>query len=156
MQSVATHELGHTIGLGDIYSSTYGGTLPPSDPRTQDYEQVMNLYDGPQRTLGKGDLAGAQELYGVPNFNDPRLDKIGVFRNGAWYLDYNGNRAWETRATWRCRFGISGRSACGRRLESVTAKMRSAFFEMALGTLTIMATELWDDSGDVTAIWNKR
>jgi hypothetical protein len=88
VQSVATHELGHTIGLGDIYSSTYGGTLPPSDPRTQDYEQVMNLYDGPQRTLGNGDKAGAQALYGYCN----PLDKIYmiVSKNSGKYLDVYG------------------------------------------------------------------
>jgi len=65
LQSVALHELGHCIGMGDIYSSTYGGSLPPTDPRTRDFEQVMNLYNGPQRTLGNGDRTGAQILYGV-------------------------------------------------------------------------------------------
>lgn len=64
LQSVALHELGHCIGMGDIYSTTYGGSLPPSDPRTEDLEQVMNLYNGQQRTLGNGDTAGAQILYG--------------------------------------------------------------------------------------------
>ena len=66
LQSVAVHELGHGIGMGDIYSSTYGGTLDPSDPRTKDFNQVMNLYNGPQRLLGNGDLTGAQTLYGQP------------------------------------------------------------------------------------------
>ena len=65
LQSVTLHELGHCIGMGDIYSSTYGGSLPPDDPRTKDLEQVMNLYNGPQRTLGNGDKTGAQILYGV-------------------------------------------------------------------------------------------
>jgi hypothetical protein len=65
LQSVALHELGHCIGMGDIYSTTYGGSLPPTDPRTRDFEQVMNLYNGPQRTLGNGDRTGAQILYGV-------------------------------------------------------------------------------------------
>ena len=64
LQSVTLHELGHCIGMGDIYSSTYGGSLPPDDPRTKDLEQVMNLYNGPQRTLGNGDKTGAQILYG--------------------------------------------------------------------------------------------
>ena len=56
LQSVAVHELGHSIGMGDLY------TL--SDARKNDYAQVMNLYDAPQRTLGNGDLAGAEILYG--------------------------------------------------------------------------------------------
>jgi|GEM_PF-6291054 len=58
LQSVALHELGHTIGLGDLY------TLNDGDVRKYDLDQVMNLYDGPQRTLGNGDLAGVQEMYG--------------------------------------------------------------------------------------------
>ncbi|MDQ1261671.1 MAG: hypothetical protein QG575_852 [Euryarchaeota archaeon] len=65
LQSVALHELGHCIGMGDIYSTTYGGSLLPTDDRTKDFEQTMNLYDGPQRTLGNGDITGAQILYGV-------------------------------------------------------------------------------------------
>ena len=65
LQSLATHELGHSIGLGDLYSTEIGpGGLPPSDPRTKDFEQVMNAYDAPQRTLGNGDRMGAQKLYG--------------------------------------------------------------------------------------------
>jgi len=64
LQSVGVHELGHGIGMGDIYSSTYGGSLPPSDPRTKDFNQVMNLYNGPQRLLGDGDLTGVRKLYG--------------------------------------------------------------------------------------------
>lgn len=64
LTSVSLHELGHSIGLDDIYSTYYGGTLSPKDPRTKDYEQVMNLYNGPQRTLGNGDKYGVQKLYG--------------------------------------------------------------------------------------------
>lgn len=60
VQTVALHELGHTIGLGDLY------TLPTSDPRYSDYDQVMNRYNDIQRTLGNGDRAGAVALYG-PN-----------------------------------------------------------------------------------------
>ena len=59
LQSIAVHELGHSIGMGDLY------TLPDSDPRKDDFEQVMNLYYGPQRTLGNGDKTGVQMLYGT-------------------------------------------------------------------------------------------
>ena len=59
LQSVAVHELGHSIGLGDLY------TLPNGDSRKSDFAQVMNSYDGAQRTLGYGDREGAWALYGV-------------------------------------------------------------------------------------------
>jgi hypothetical protein len=59
LQSVAVHELGHSIGMGDLY------TLASSDSRKSDFAQVMNAYDAPQRTLGNGDMTGAQKLYGT-------------------------------------------------------------------------------------------
>lgn len=58
VQSVALHELGHAVGLGDLY------TLRSSDPRYKDWCQIMNLYNGPQRYLGAGDKTGLQLLYG--------------------------------------------------------------------------------------------
>lgn len=58
VQTVALHELGHTLGLGDLY------TLPSTDPRRGDYSQIMNSYNDPQRTLGSGDIAGIRKLYG--------------------------------------------------------------------------------------------
>jgi hypothetical protein len=57
-QTVALHELGHTYGLGDLY------TLPSTDPRYRDYSEIMNSYNDKQRTLGKGDVAGIQAIYG--------------------------------------------------------------------------------------------
>ncbi|MCX6668923.1 MAG: hypothetical protein NTV25_03830, partial [Methanothrix sp.] len=49
VQTVALHELGHTIGMGDLY------TLPSGDPRRNDWDQIMNSYNDIQRTLGNGD-----------------------------------------------------------------------------------------------------
>jgi hypothetical protein len=55
LQTVALHELGHTIGLGDTYlNSVY----------KYDLSQIMGFYDGPQRTLGAGDKNGVKALYG--------------------------------------------------------------------------------------------
>ena len=51
VQSVSLHELGHTIGLGHI----------------SDTNQIMNPYYTGSRSLGSGDIAGAQKLYGTPN-----------------------------------------------------------------------------------------
>ncbi|MEI6104271.1 MAG: hypothetical protein WCP70_10030 [Methanothrix sp.] len=61
VQSVATHELGHTIGLGDLYyDAANANSLPRNDPRTYDTAQVMNTA---QRSLGSGDTTGVRLLY---------------------------------------------------------------------------------------------
>ncbi len=52
VQSVALHEIGHATGLGDIY------------PTSNDFNQIMNSYDGPQHYLGLGDITGLRKIYG--------------------------------------------------------------------------------------------
>ncbi len=54
-QSVALHEMGHTIGLGDLYNKAQFAT---------DTIQVMHYYTGVKRTLGNGDAMGVWKLYG--------------------------------------------------------------------------------------------
>jgi hypothetical protein len=54
VQSVVLHEMGHTIGLGDLY----GKSQFASDTR-----QTMHYYTGVKRTLGNGDKTGAWQLY---------------------------------------------------------------------------------------------
>lgn len=54
VQSVALHELGHTIGLGDLYGLT---------KFAKDTDQIMHYYDGIQRTLGNGDKTGVWMMY---------------------------------------------------------------------------------------------
>jgi len=76
LQSVALHELGHGIGMGDLC------TLPDNDPRQSDLKQVMNLYDGPQRELGNGDRTGAQILYNEPI----NTNKIALQANNGQYV----------------------------------------------------------------------
>lgn len=56
VQSVALHELGHTIGLDDIYNKPQFSS---------DTDEIMNFYIGPRHSLGPGDKAGAQALYGA-------------------------------------------------------------------------------------------
>jgi hypothetical protein len=56
LQTIALHELGHSVGLGDLYllsDSRKGGP------------EIMNSYDAPQHNLGAGDKAGLQSIYGA-------------------------------------------------------------------------------------------
>ncbi len=55
VQTTVLHELGHTIGLGDLYGKSQF---------TGDTRQVMHYYTGIKRTLGNGDKNGAWLLYG--------------------------------------------------------------------------------------------
>ncbi|HUS75805.1 MAG TPA: matrixin family metalloprotease [Methanothrix sp.] len=55
VQAVATHELGHTIGLADLYGIAQFDS---------DRDEIMHYYAGPRHSLGPGDRAGVQALYG--------------------------------------------------------------------------------------------
>lgn len=55
VQSVALHEMGHTLGLGDIYGL---------DEYEFDNEQVMHNYTCEKRSLGNGDKSAIWKLYG--------------------------------------------------------------------------------------------
>ncbi len=55
VQSVALHEMGHTLGLGDIYGIT---------KYKYDTQQVMHYYSKEKRSLGNGDKTAVWELYG--------------------------------------------------------------------------------------------
>jgi hypothetical protein len=54
VQSVALHEMGHTLGLGDLYGKA---------GFTSDTRQVMHYYTGVKRALGNGDKTGLWTLY---------------------------------------------------------------------------------------------
>jgi len=43
----------------------------------------------------------------VGDWNGDGKTKIGVFRNGVWFLDYNGNRYWDS-GDVAVGWGISG------------------------------------------------
>lgn len=55
VQSVLLHEMGHTLGLGDLYNKA---------DYTYDTQQVMHYYSGEKRNLGNGDKTGIWKLYG--------------------------------------------------------------------------------------------
>lgn len=55
VQSVALHEMGHTLGLGDIYGIAM---------YKYDTDQVMHYYSGEKRSLGNGDKTAIWKLYG--------------------------------------------------------------------------------------------
>jgi hypothetical protein len=55
VQSAALHEMGHTLGLGDIYGKS---------EFKYDTRQVMHYYTDVKRILGNGDKTGVWKLYG--------------------------------------------------------------------------------------------
>ncbi len=55
LQNIATHELGHAVGLGDLYNSCTEETM-------YGYSQEGETK---KRTLGTGDVAGIRKLYGA-------------------------------------------------------------------------------------------
>lgn len=55
IQNIATHELGHAIGLGDIYSSTCGAET------MYGYSKAGETI---KRTLNKNDITGLRSIYG--------------------------------------------------------------------------------------------
>lgn len=60
VQSIALHELGHSVGLGDMYWVDANNVVHQTDKY-----QAMDAYDDRQRYLGAGDQAGLQKIYGV-------------------------------------------------------------------------------------------
>ena len=79
VQSMALHEMGHSMGLGDMYTMV-NGTVVNNKTNT-----VMNAYTGVQRTLFEDDIEGMRAIYHFNNsgennnveppkpFNPPKL-----------------------------------------------------------------------------------
>jgi hypothetical protein len=57
LQSIALHEMGHSMGLGDIYN------LPIGDPRKRDLTSIMTAFATPRHLIGKGDITGIKKMY---------------------------------------------------------------------------------------------
>jgi hypothetical protein len=57
LEGVATHERGHTLGLGDIYGQS-GDAHPKLTMGGASYTCTKMI-----RSLGKGDVLGLKELY---------------------------------------------------------------------------------------------
>ncbi|MBL8247936.1 MAG: hypothetical protein JNK95_06165 [Candidatus Competibacter sp.] len=64
--------------------------------------------DGGQDLCLYGSFGQAGDLPAAGDWNGDGKAKVGVFRNGAWYLDYNGNGAWDGCGVDRCYFGSFG------------------------------------------------
>ena len=58
-----------------------------------------------------GSFGQAGDLAAAGDWNGDGKAKVGVFRNGTWYLDYNGNGLWDGCSVDRCyvgSFGVKG------------------------------------------------
>jgi|RhiMethySRZTD1v2_1073278.scaffolds.fasta_scaffold12045_2 hypothetical protein len=93
LQGVATHEIGHTLGLG--HSNVGGATMQPAISGT----------GTTQRSLSPDDIAGIQSVYGVASASKPRIDAIGGSTDPGGQLtieganfDAVGNEVWFTKA----------------------------------------------------------
>ena len=62
LKSIATHELGHTLGLADVYDGAYSYV-------TMYAYGIRNNVD--QRTLAEPDIKGLSKLYKVYGYDDP-------------------------------------------------------------------------------------
>ena len=54
LQNIATHEIGHGIGLGDLYNTCTQETM----------YGYSTEGDVSKRTLNSGDISGLQKIYG--------------------------------------------------------------------------------------------
>jgi hypothetical protein len=91
LQGVATHEIGHALGLG--HSTISGATMAPA---------ISGSGVG-ERSLSGDDIAGIQAVYGVASVSKPRIDSTSgpVLSGGALTLsgvnfDAVGNEVWFT------------------------------------------------------------
>jgi hypothetical protein len=67
--------------------------------------------DGGQDRCLYNSFGQAGDLPAAGDWNGDGVAKVGVFRNGTWYLDYNGNGAWDGCGIDRCyegSFGMKG------------------------------------------------
>ncbi len=64
--------------------------------------------DGGQDQCLYGSFGQGGDLPAAGDWNGDGKAKVGVFRNGTWYLDYNGNGAWDGCGTDRCYVGSFG------------------------------------------------
>ena len=73
------------------------------------------LWDGCQQDGGLdlclfNSFGQAGDLAAAGDWNGDGKAKVGVFRNGTWYLDYNGNGAWDGCGVDRCYVGSFGQA----------------------------------------------
>ncbi len=66
--------------------------------------------DGGQDQCLFNSFGQAGDLPAAGDWNGDGKAKVGVFRNGTWYLDYNGNGAWDGCGVDRCYFGSFGQA----------------------------------------------
>ena len=93
LQGIATHEIGHSLGLG--HSNVGGATMQPAISGT----------GTSGRSLSADDIAGIQAIYGVASPSKPRIDGLtgstdpgGQMGIDGINFDAVGNEVWFTKA----------------------------------------------------------
>jgi hypothetical protein len=66
LENIATHEIGHALGLADLYDWTYDTTDPEVLNKVREQTMYGLAIEGEtkKRTLETGDIAGVEVLYG--------------------------------------------------------------------------------------------
>lgn len=89
LQGVATHEFGHSLGLG--HTNVGGSTMTPS----------INGNGVVDRSIAADDIAGVQSIYGVKSASKPRITGVVVNANDTITItgtnfSATGNQVWFT------------------------------------------------------------
>jgi large repetitive protein len=123
--------------------------MPLTNPALAPYPQLTKDYDGdvrPNPSTGKVDI-GADEFYASATAV-PGVYRLGVFRNGQWFLELNGNGIWDGCGTDVCfpSFGIPSDIPVSGDWDG-TGKTKIGVFRNGQWFLDLNGNGAWDGCG---------